>query len=544
MLRRAAARSVIGMERAKRFPGGERAADLLLWLVITAPLLLPTDEVPAGQPGGLPLLWVRIAAAPLLGLAVYLARRQPVAAAAVPAALGLAVTPELYTTNSFVIAQVVLAYLLGRRAAGRRPPLLLFGAVCAAGGLLLLVAPSATVEDGLSLVADILLVLALPWLAGLYVRQRDELTRAGWQLAERLEREHELVGDRARLRERSRIAKDMHDSLGHELSLIALRAAALHVAEDIGPQGRQAAGELRRDAAAATQRLHEVIRVLREDGEGAPAPPVAETVASLVQRATASGVPVTLDDRLQPEDGGGAAQALPPMTDRAIYRVVQEALTNATKHAPGAPVTVTLRRDGAQAEVIVVDEAPAALGPPNGTGGYGLVSLDERVRQAGGTLRAQPIAGGFAVTARLPLAASAPLTASAPSAPPGETGASRRELAMARRTTRRRMLHTVWLPAATAAVLLLLMIGYDFYIARSSVLDANVYEQLRIGERQSSVENRLPAHEARPGRAPADPPGADRCRFYYMNTEERSPGYRLCFTGGLLSHKAKVELDN
>jgi signal transduction histidine kinase len=125
------------------------------------------------------------------------------------------------------------------------------------------------------------------------------------------------------------------------------------VAEDVGPQGRQAAGELRQAAAVATQRLHEAIRVLREDGEGAPARPAAETVASLVQRATASGVPVTLDDRLSPEDDAGAAHALPPMTDRAIYRVVQEALTNATKHAPGAPVTVTLRRDGAQAQVTV-----------------------------------------------------------------------------------------------------------------------------------------------------------------------------------------------
>jgi hypothetical protein len=127
------------MERVKRLPGGQLVADLLLWLVIAAPLLIPGDEVPPEQPAGLPLLWVRIAAVPLLGLAVYLARRQPVAAAAVPPALGLAATPELYTTNSFIIAQVALAYLLGRRVTGRRAPLLLFAAVFAAGVLLLLV---------------------------------------------------------------------------------------------------------------------------------------------------------------------------------------------------------------------------------------------------------------------------------------------------------------------------------------------------------------------------------------------------------------------
>ena len=88
----------------------------------------------------------------------------------------------------------------------------------------------------------------------------------------------------------------MHDSLGHDLSLIALRAAALQVAPDIGPAGRRAAGELRQDLAAATERLHEVIGVLREDGQGPPALPAADTVASLVQRAAASGMAVTLDD--------------------------------------------------------------------------------------------------------------------------------------------------------------------------------------------------------------------------------------------------------
>jgi len=378
----------------KRFPIGERIADLVLWAVVTAPLLLPSDSIQPGQPAGLPLPWVRIAAVPLLGLAVYLARRQPVAAAALPAALGLAATPELYTTNSLVVAHVALAYLLGRRSAGRRAALLLFAAVCVAGALLMLMAPGATLADGLTLIVNVLLVLVLPWLAGQYLRQRDELARAGWQFA-----------DRARLRERSRMAKDMHDSLGHELSLIALRAAALQVAEDIGPRGRQAAEELRQAAAAATQRLHEAIRVLREDGEGAPVRPAGETVASLVHRAAASGMPVALDDRLR-----HAAQDLPPMADQAIYRVVQEALTNATKHAPGAPVTVTLRREGAQAEVSVVNRAhPALAGPPLGSGGYGLISLGERVRQAGGTLRAQPIVGGFAVTARLPLTAGVSL---------------------------------------------------------------------------------------------------------------------------------------
>jgi signal transduction histidine kinase len=423
------------MARVTRFPCGERTADLLLWLVITAPLLIPDDEP---SPGGLPLLWVRIAAVPLLGLAARLARRQPVAAVAVPVGLGLAATPEMVIGN-LVLAQVVLAYLLGLRAAGRRAALLFFVAVCAAGVPLSLLTPEAPGPIAVNLAVSVLLVLVLPWLAGQYVRQHAELARTARQLAQRLEQEQELVSDRARLRERSRIASDMHDTFGHELSLLALRAAALQVAPDIGPEGRVAAGELRQAAAAATQRLREVIGVLREEGAGAPLRPADETVASLVRRAAASGMRVRLDDRFEP---AGAARALPPMTDRAIVRVVQEALTNATKHAPGAPVAVTLRRDGADAEVTVVNQAPpprplpgaagqlgasgpgpfGAPGPAGGlgAGGYGLVSLDERVRQAGGTLRVLSAEDGFTVTARLPLTAGAPAT------PPGDTGTARR----------------------------------------------------------------------------------------------------------------------
>jgi signal transduction histidine kinase len=477
-----------------------------------APVLL-LGERP--ELAGLPLSALRIAAVPLLGFAVFVSRRMPVAAAAVPSALGLAATPELYTEN-FVIAQVLLACLLGRRSAGQRAALPLFAAVCATGLLLLLVTPGATLRDGFSLVATVLVTLVLPWLAGRYARQHAELVRTGWELAERLEREQELVGDRVRLRERSRIAGDMHDSLGHELSLIALRAAALQVAPDVGAQGRQAAGELRQAAAAATERLREVIGVLRDDSERAPVLPAGDTVQSLVERAATSGMAVALVDHLGAV-GSDRTQTLPPMADRAVYRVVQEALTNATKHAPEAPVAVTLRREGAQAVVTVVNEAPPAAPHPGassgpGSEGYGLVSLDERVRQAGGTLRVQPVDGGFAVTARLPLTAGAAAT------PPGVGGASRRELALARRKVRRSMINAIWVPAAAATVLLLLMFGYNAYMADRTILDEEVYQQLRIDERQSSVENRLPAEEVggdhRPQHAPADPPGTNERRFY------------------------------
>ncbi|UWZ39687.1 sensor histidine kinase [Dactylosporangium roseum] len=441
------------MAVVQRLPSRELMLDLALWLVIAAPVF-GFDELPdARQVAVVPLEWTQVAAVPLFGVAALASRRYPTVAATVPPALGLAATPEMLT-NNYLVAQVVLAYLLGRRAAGQAVALLLFIAACAAGLLVILVTPATVMTSGTSLVFLALTTLVLPWLVGRYVRQQAELVRTGWELAERLEREHELTGEQARLRERSRIARDMHDSLGHELSMIALRAAALQVAPDVGKQGRHAAAELRRAAAEATSRLREVIGVLREDHETAPMLPAGDTVRSLVDRATASGVAVTLVDELTPA-GDDEGTALPPMTHRAAYRVVQEALTNATKHAPGAPVTVTLRRQGAEAVVTVVNRATASRRRP-GAPGHGLAGLDERVRLAGGTLDAWPAVDGFTVTARLPLTLGAVTT-------PGAARTSRHQLALARRRLRRSMINAMWAPAVTIAALLLLWFGFNLF---------------------------------------------------------------------------------
>ena len=139
--------------------------------------------------------------------------------------------------------------------------------------------------------------MLLPWLVGRYLRQRDELIRTGWELADRMARERDLADERARMRERSRIASDIHDSVGHELSLIALRAAAIEVDPAAGGTARQAAAELRGAAAHATTRLHDVIGVLREDSDAIPVLPADDTLAALVERAKASGMPITVTGR-------------------------------------------------------------------------------------------------------------------------------------------------------------------------------------------------------------------------------------------------------
>jgi signal transduction histidine kinase len=420
-----------------------RAVDLLVWAAISAPVLLGDDALPQGSV--LSLQAFRLWGVPLLGLAVLVSHRSPLAAAAVPAVLALVVTGEFFS-QQLVLAQVVLAFLLGRRTGGARAALQLFG-VLGAVGLLFAFVNRGSGEDWFELASAMLLQIVLPWTAGQYARQHAELLRAGWELAERLEHEQELVANQVRLRERARIARDMHDSLGHELSLVAVRAAALEVTSGIGTQGRQAAGDLRRAAASATDRLREIIGVLRDDGDGPPVVPAADTVQSLVQQAAASGVTVTLDDTM-----AEVGTPVPEATARAVYRVVQEALTNATKHAPGAAVAITVRpdEDDRQMVVTVVNDAPPAASPrSDGTPGYGLIGLDERVRLVGGTLDARPTDGGFTVGVRFPLKPEAAAT-------PVATPTSGHALAQARRRLRRSMLSSFWIPAAMAAVLVLI----------------------------------------------------------------------------------------
>jgi signal transduction histidine kinase len=427
---------------------GQRAADLLVWVAISAPVFLGDDSLPPDSV--LSLQAFQLVTVALLGIAVLLAHWYPVVASAVPPFLAVTVTGQFYN-EQLVIAQVALAFLLGRRTGGARAVLQLFAVLGAVGLLYALLGRSST-EGWFELASAMLLQIALPWTAGQYARQHAELLRAGWELAERLEREQALVANQVRLRERARIARDMHDSLGHELSLVAVRAAALQVTTGIGTAGAQAAGDLRRAAAAATDRLREIIGMLRDDGDGPPVVPAEDTVQSLVQQARASGVAVTLDDTIADE-----ATPVPEVTARAAYRVVQEALTNATKHAPGAAVTIAIRHnddiDDPQMVVTVANGAPPSPSPRgDSTRGYGLVGLDERVRLVGGTLDARPTDGGFTVSVRLPLTpAAAPAT-------PVATSTSTHALALARRRLRRSMLGSFWVPAAMAGVLVLVYV--------------------------------------------------------------------------------------
>jgi signal transduction histidine kinase len=489
------------------------ATDILLWVALALPVAIAWPGHNA-YPS-----WALVIAFAALGVAVALSRRLPLVALFVVVAL-------TSLDGNFSFALPVVSYLVGRRMASVIP---------AAVGFLAIVAvatPYVLIDAGFLIwtqMAGVLVYAGLfPWLIGRYRRQQQDLVAAGWEHAEHLEREQRMAADQVRLRERTRIAEDMHDSLGHELSLIALRAGALELDPGLNERHRAAAGELRASAGAATDRLREIIGVLRDQTDAAPIRPVDEDVAELVRRAKDSGMAVDLDRE-------GEIGPLPPMVDRAAHRVVQEALTNANKHAPGAAVTVRIRHGEAEATV-TVHNAPPPAGPlPSSTpGGRGLVGLTERVRLAGGTLTAGPLpGGGFEMVARLPYAA-------APAPPTPESSTDRRRLVQ--RQARRGLIAAVAVPVALGAVLGGTALAYYAYVTANSVLPPDEYARLDVGMDRAAVERVLPDREWLDAPAKDDGPGGD-CRYYRSHGEvlrAQLDIYRLCFADGRLIAKDTI----
>lgn len=361
-------------------------ADAALWALVTACCLAVNSPDPFPSPG-------LAAALGTVVVAGVFSRRLPSFSLAI--AIGLAQWDGRY------YGLVALVAFLAALRTGRLRPLAWTPALAVpalfVGGVASGVRPLG------ALTAELLFSVAVPWLLGRNLRQRRALAAAGWDRARHLEREQEMLADRARMRERARIAQDMHDSLGHDLSLLALRAAAFEVDPGLSEAQRTAAADLRAGAAAATDRLHEIIGVLQTDStRPAPIAPVHESIDDLVARSRESGMSVVLERT-------GAAPDSPRLA-LATHRVVREALTNAAKHAPGAKVRVTLTYRDDAAEVRIHNGRPArdsadtADRRPAPGSRSGLIGLRERVRLAGGTFTAAPHAGGFEVTARFPAA--------------------------------------------------------------------------------------------------------------------------------------------
>ncbi len=236
---------------------------------------------------------------------------------------------------------------------------------------------------------------------GLYTRARRDVLEAARERAERLQAEQRMRVDQARESERRRIAGEMHDVLAHRVSLLSLQAGALELRPDAPPeQIAQAAAAVRVGARAVMEELREVVGVIG-DGRGsatAPPQPTLMRVPALVAESQAAGMPVELRfDVLEGVEPPGAIA-------RTAHRVVQEGLTNARKHAPGARACVRVAGAPGSGLLVTVRSRPA-VGSRTGLpgSGTGLIGLQERVAQVGGRLShgAEP-GGDFVVDATLP----------------------------------------------------------------------------------------------------------------------------------------------
>ncbi|WP_300640344.1 histidine kinase [Nocardioides sp.] len=236
--------------------------------------------------------------------------------------------------------------------------------------------------------------------AGLVVLVADLARRSAAHRIALTAREGQVTRDAAVLDERARLARDLHDVVAHHVSLIAVRAeTAPYAVEDLGAGGRQVLADIAGDARRALDELRGVLGVLRrasEDPARAPQPSAAD-IPSLVERAAASGEQV----RWTHEPDG--LDTIPPAVGYAGYRVVQEALTNARRHAPGRPVEVTCRPGGRGMWLRVVTDVGRPLGSP--TPGRGLTGARERVEALEGRFAAGPVADSFVVEAEIPAGA-------------------------------------------------------------------------------------------------------------------------------------------
>ncbi|MBT2394716.1 sensor histidine kinase [Streptomyces sp. ISL-100] len=430
----------------------------------------------------------------------------------------------------------------------------------------------------------------VPGLASRYWTQRRTLLHALQTHNAQLLRERAMVAGQARLRERQRIAQDMHDSLGHQLALISVHTGALEVDPALTDRQREGVGVLRNASVAAMHELREVVGILRDGVErddaatATVAPPGedphpaargAAGIEGLVEAARAAGNAVELRCT-------GGRRPLAAAADHAAYRIVQEALTNAYKHAPGAAITVELRYEP-DSLIVEIANGPAPADPGDVvSGGQGLTGLRERARLVGGMVHAgRTDGGGFRVAGVLPYGADGlpPATGAAPSAAPlvdveddfrqqspwvpvGDGGpvvdwtVVQRELAMSGgRGGRASGVVLGCGIAVVAAVLLVIVGGFGLFFLVGSMdkgmIEPSVYEAVKVGTAESEVRDRLPDGDSfmtsgLEDSGPAQPEGSDclvLASSEYGDSLTQEPVFRFCFRDGKLIEKKSYDVE-
>ena len=362
------------------------------------------------------LAWALLVAQGFTDLSLVARRRAPIAVVGIFAVFTLTVTllisplqalqpanpANIWAPLGAVVASYAPVYLVDNR----RRAIAAFGSIA----VLAIVTARPWQPSAMVIIFGPLRIMLGP-LVAIYVVTRRRLVQALTERAERAEREQQLLAAQARAEERARLAGEMHDVVTHRVSLMVLQAGALRVTAP-DEATRKAAEELRAAGCRALDELRDLVGILRTTPDEAQTPeeahPSTAELAALASDSTAVGLATELL-----EDGD--PQLASPVVGRTVYRIVQEALTNAHKHAPGARVTVRVRYDPTDVRLEVRNTPPTRPVDAGliGTGSeLGLASLRRRVELVGGTLHAGPAPdGGFCVAATLP--AYVPTAASA-----------------------------------------------------------------------------------------------------------------------------------
>jgi signal transduction histidine kinase len=246
------------------------------------------------------------------------------------------------------------------------------------------------------------MLFGVAWLAGYALRERTERTEAAEERAARAEREREVAARVAVAEERGRIARELHDVVAHAVSVMVLQVGAVrHRMPESDTEDRETLKNVEQAGRTALAEMRRLLNAMRAEGdelELLPHPGL-DDLESLAAEVSAAGLAVHLQVHGEPVE-------LPPALDLSAYRIVQEGLTNALKHARASKAEVDVQYDDAELRLTVRDNGTGAAGRGSGNGGlgHGLVGISERVKIYGGTMTAQATPGsGFVLSARLPL---------------------------------------------------------------------------------------------------------------------------------------------
>ena len=380
----------------------QRVSPAVLDWAIAGGLLLVGLATLYGRPAehAQPLMAAAVASLVIMAAAMGWRRRRPIAVLAVVAATQAAGGLLGVSAGPLGLALLVAAYSVGAHASGRsrvwagQAAALLFvlaAVVIILGGNLVRLAPAAALAT----------VFSGAWLLGDYLRSRRQQVADLEARATRLEREQELARSQARDEERVRIARDLHDVVAHDVTMMVVRAGAARAVQATHPEAAAEALSLVEETGRQTLvELNHLLGVLRSDADESltrsPQPRV-EQATVLADQLRHAGLNVELDVEGQPV-------SLPAALDLTAYRILQEATTNVLKHARATTVHILVRYLVDALELSVRDNGRSAKGQAGSETGHGLIGMRERAALFGGDLTAEPSAdGGFAVTAWLPL---------------------------------------------------------------------------------------------------------------------------------------------